>query len=182
MPPLNPWIVFGSEFGHNTYRSHTCPLVEYHLLPHAIMIDVHTKMVFPFGHHIIHHSVTHHTRLLSSTIHPISFRCHIGDFGRCHSSFSKHICQRLNFNATFFFRVKKEFEDSGGVAVGPTPLATIPDEEGCPVGDGGKGSGSGGLAGLSGQEAATAEASFGGPYREASKMPTCVTSPFWAQF
>ena len=49
-------------------------------------------------------------------------------------------------------------------------MATIPDEEGCVVADGG-GGGGGGRAGLSGPEAAAAEASlFGGPYREASKI------------
>ena len=99
------------------------------------------------------------------------------------------LSQTIELQRNFFFRVKKEFEDSGGAAAvgGPTPLATIPDEEGCVVADGGGGGGGGGgRAGLSGPEAAAAEASlFGGPYREASKIRgklTYVTFPFWRNF
>ena len=86
--------------------------------------------------------------------------------------FSQTYLSTIELQRNFFFRVKKEFEDSGGAAVGgPTPLATIPDEEGCVVADGGGGGGGGGgRAGLFGPEAAAAEASFGGPYREASKI------------
>ena len=60
-----------------------------------------------------------------------------------------------------FRRVKKEFEDSGGVGPAAPHLATIPDEDSC-VADGG--GGGGGAAGARGPEGTTA--SFGGPYRQ----------------
>ena len=61
---LNPWYLFappllGLSSVRTQYLQIPHPLVEYYLLPHAIMIDVHTEMVFPFGHHISHPSLCH---------------------------------------------------------------------------------------------------------------------------
>ena len=103
-------------------------------------------------------------RLTHTVLPPIDISAICGDWRRCNIiirfSLIQHNYALVHIDSKPFSRVKKEFEDSGGVGPAGPHLATIPDEDSC-VADGGGGVGS--SAGAKGPEGTTA--SFGGPYR-----------------